>query len=679
MSNTNDAPETRGETEQPPQLRPVICEGHTAEMVLDLLERQKKSPSEVTPHDIVVASGRGDIVELMLARGYDKDALNDEGCTLLQSAALMGHLSVVETLLGNGADCSLRCRLGDMAALDQAAANGNLDIVKLLIDHGADVNAAGGLDGNTPLIRAAISGEAEIISLLCLKGAHADTQNARGLTPLILAVTLGHAAATQALLAAGANVSFRGYSDGTSALDLASSCEELFGILRAIIEHGADVNDTGTTGNIALHYATAAGNVDAIQLLCLHGADVDKLDDQGRSPLNIAAAKSNPLATTRALLVAGADVNVRRGVDQISALDMAALAGRVDVARALISHGADVNAPGAGGSTALHTAANGDSAEVVALLCLEGADVDKLDDQPCTPLQLAASRGHASAARALLAGGADATLRGDGGFAMSALDYAAHGGHVDIVVAILETGANVNAGGGRLTALHFAALSIPGNGAAIDALIGAGANVEAEVESEGSNGYTPLTPLSLAAGSGNVPTTFSLLKHGANLHSRNERGETPLHHAASSAGNLGTAEVVDLLLRRGADENISSKLGSTAEDAVGCRVQEQDRVGEEFERVRILLANAPADRAWRRRGFLVMCRAHHPGGRVKLRQENASNDGGIAKITRRHAKLLGAEANWAGVVRMLMGAGVDPISLMGDGANIIFEKIVGYV
>ena len=36
---------------------------------------------------------------------------------------------------------------------------------------------------------------------------------------------------------------------------------------------------------------------------------------------------------------------------------------------------------------------------------------------------------------------------------------------------------------------------------------------------------------------------------------------------------------------------------------------EENRLTEDADRVRKLCANAPADRAWRRRGYLVLCRA----------------------------------------------------------------------
>ena len=39
----------------------------------------------------------------------------------------------------------------------------------------------------------------------------------------------------------------------------------------------------------------------------------------------------------------------------------------------------------------------------------------------------------------------------------------------------------------------------------------------------------------------------------------------------------------------------------------------------------------------------------------------------------------GAEAAWAGVASMLVGAGADPVSQMGDGADIIFKTVAGYL
>lgn len=77
--------------------------------------------------------------------------------------------------------------------------------------------------------------------------------------------------------------------------------------------------------------------------------------------------------------------------------------------------------------------------------------------------------------------------------------------------------------------------------------------------------------------------------------------------------------MVDLLLRWGADEMIVKKTGNTDLDVLGIRVEEHNSLAGDAERVRELLASAPIDRAWRRRGYLVLCRSHPDG--VKPSQE----------------------------------------------------------
>ena len=147
--------------------------------------------------------------------------------------------------------------------------------------------------------------------------------------------------------------------------------------------------------------------------------------------------------------------------------------------------------------------------------------------------------------------------------------------------------------------------------------------------------------------------------------------------------------MVDLLLRSGADETITDEEGETPTDAIGQwfgEDEDEDPLVEEIERVRRLLANAPADRAWRRRGYLVLCRAHPD--RVQLGQESSSENGGVARRTRRRAKLAKAEGSrdsetaggataarkkscmqWAGVV----------VNVLGIHEEGVFRTIVGFL
>lgn len=63
-------------------------------------------------------------------------------------------------------------------------------------------------------------------------------------------------------------------------------------------------------------------------------------------------------------------------------------------------------------------------------------------------------------------------------------------------------------------------------------------------------------------------------------------------------------------MRFGADETtVVDGIGKTTLDYL--REQEHNRTECRLERMLKLLVYAPAGRAWRRRGFLVMYRAHH--------------------------------------------------------------------
>jgi ankyrin repeat protein len=86
----------------------------------------------------------------------------------------------------------------------------------------------------------------------------------------------------------------------------------------------------------------------------------------------------------------GADVNEPDG----SPVMMAALGNRVDIARALISSGADVNRVSAfpvAGTTALHLASSIDQGDdrMVKLLLAAGARVDLRNQEGLTPLEVA--------------------------------------------------------------------------------------------------------------------------------------------------------------------------------------------------------------------------------------------------------------------------------------------------
>ena len=87
-----------------------------------------------------------------------------------------------------------------------------------------------------------------------------------------------------------------------------------------------------------------------------------------------AAALMGDLAATQQHIQAGSDLNAREATMGSTPLITAAVFGRTEVAKALIEAGADVNLKNGEGSTALHSAAFLCRKEIVEMLLANGAD-----------------------------------------------------------------------------------------------------------------------------------------------------------------------------------------------------------------------------------------------------------------------------------------------------------------
>ena len=152
--------------------------------------------------------------------------------------------------------------------------------------------------------------------------------------------------------------------------------------------------------------------------LLARGFDANTRDPQGLHPLILAIRQPSPAVLERLLGAPGLQVEARNRNDE-SALMLAALAGKTDVCRRLISLDADVNKPG---WTPLHYAASGGHAEIVQLLLEHAAYIDAQSPNQSTPLMMAAMYGNTRTLSVLLEAGADASLKNQKG--MTALDFA---------------------------------------------------------------------------------------------------------------------------------------------------------------------------------------------------------------------------------------------------------------
>jgi len=474
-------------------------------------------------------------------------------------------------------------RMPPPESLYEAARQGTAAQVADFLNKGANVNESS--DGWTALHSAAYRGDEAMLNLLLARGAKVnartaklrsarftpDTYESPLKTPLFAAAAGGHAKIAEILLAHGADVKVRG-DGGDTALHRAAAEGETE-VARVMLGHSADPNARTETGETPLQWAAQrdgtghyslydasvlpdprrgvmVDNTSVIKLLLREGADVNARDNEGWTPLLLAAAGGHT-AVAVALLAAGADTRARdnRGW---TALHWAATRQDTKLATLLLAAGADTRARlvqqyvhwggvmhrafGAPGQGVLHLAAASGNLDLVKLLIGRGVGPDIRDDAGVTPLAEACRTGQVRVARFLLEHGADAKAKdGDG---WTPLHYSAHWANTGIMKLLLARGVPVNV---RTTRPK-----------------------EAMWGGVWDRFPAGVTALHIAATCMTTDPARELIERGADVNARDSKGWTPLLSAAHS----DTRSAGKLLLEHGADPSIVSREGKTAEDFV---------------------------------------------------------------------------------------------------------------
>eukprot|EP00752_Nemacystus_decipiens_P007867 g7028.t1 len=450
---------------------------------------------------------------------------------------------------------------------------------------------------------------------------------------------------------------------------------------------------------VPLEHAAADGNVDLFTRLMDAGASrkAGWRGCHGRTLL-AAAAYGRSETIVRVLLSAGAkrEVNVECGLFNASPLYVAALRGAEGVSRMLVAAGADPNVRGgtrtplqgaaAGGhhgivalllskgalpnvktnftrESALHVAAKFGHGQCVSELLLSGVDKNWCDRDRRTPLHLAAQDNHVGVVEQLLAVGAqvDARERLD---CCSSLDLAAGKGHVRVVRALLQHGSSVSSSGhDGYTALHRAADvdgPICNNGDVIRVLLEAGADIEARMSDDG---YAALH-LAACRRIASIGTIHALLAGGAQVSARDVHGDSPLHYACSNS----CVDAVELLLRWGADEKLVNDSGHKPVDDVGQWRGNDVKRRADDQRIRHMLARAPAFWVWRRRGWLVLARTRPDKVRLVVNNSCSSSSSSSGDSSTKASKA-GKPSMFD--LQRLVG------SVVGLGVEDVFRVVVG--
>lgn len=281
-----------------------------------------------TPVHVACINASGPMVERLLRAGADPNAAAVNGETVLMACARTGSAAAVKALLASGARVNDKELRHDQTALMWAASEGHADVVRLLIAARADVNARSRTYSQTVVNEQTQRTGREELNYDIERG---------GSTALLFTARTGDVESARALLDAGANPNDT-LPDGTSAIVLAAYSGRT-GVGQLLLDRGADPNAFGT-GYTALHAAILKSDVELVKALLAHGADP-----------NVRMTKGTPMRRETT------DFNLPQTLIGTPPYLLAARFLEPDIVRALGTGGGDVKATMPNGTTALMLAA----------------------------------------------------------------------------------------------------------------------------------------------------------------------------------------------------------------------------------------------------------------------------------------------------------------------------------
>jgi len=232
-----------------------------------------------------------------------------------------------------------------------------------------------------------------------------------------------------------------------------------------------------------------------IRALLDQGADLEKKDDTGRSPLTLMV-----------------------------------ISGNADMVRLLLQYGSNINSIDDRGYTALHYAVETGQFNLAEMLILEGAETNSINNAEETPVYLALKNNDIQMTELLIRNGGE-------------LDF------IPMIEPVMEDYLRSRVSiRNKLYGLDFLDRTelmeavFAGDFRTAEDLIYRGADVNEQNE-------TGLTALMMSAGLGDIYTTRLLLKNGADRHIKDQDGLEALSYAMLKPGRL----VVEELLKRGGE------------------------------------------------------------------------------------------------------------------------------
>ncbi|RYP64442.1 hypothetical protein DL771_008746 [Monosporascus sp. 5C6A] len=308
------------------------------------------------------ANGRLAVLKLLVEKGAQLEARDNDNKTPLMIAAQNGHEAMAKLLVEKGAQLEAKNNNG-WTPLMFAAGQGHEAMAKLLVKKSAQLEAKSN-NNKTPLIVAAQYGQKAVAKLLVEKGAQLEAKDKDGWTPLMFATWQGHEVMAKLLVEKGAQLEAKNKYDWTPLMVAVQYGQEA--VAKLLVEKGAQLKAKNNNGWTPLMFAPWQGHEAVAKLLVEKGAQLEAKDSNNKTPLIVAVQY-----------------------------------GQEAVAKLLVKKGAQLKAKNNNGKTPLMVAIQNGHEAVARLLVKKGAQIEAKNNNGKTPLMVAVQNGHEAVAKLL--------------------------------------------------------------------------------------------------------------------------------------------------------------------------------------------------------------------------------------------------------------------------------------
>lgn len=496
-----------------------------------------KNASGDSPLNLALSLGYQELVPLLISGGADVNARNGQDMTLLHQAIVREDSETAIFLLNQGAD--MNALTAEQESPLQLAIHCRLpNVVDALCSKGVSLSAPNN-KGDCPLWSALESGQEEIGTVLVKHGVDTDcwSTGPEGCLQTLLhrAIDENNETAAIFLIKNGCDLDSprqpgpngEGGDEAKEKQSPLHLCCQwgLTRVLQALIDHGANVNSIDWENKTPLHVAIQNQHEEIISILLYHPSiDLRIRDKHGNTAFAAALTIRNHKAAQNILerMPNAAEQMDNRGRNF---LHIAIMKDDLESVLFLLAIQVDVNSRvhDVSQSTPLHLAAASENEMLIRNLILAGARLNDRDATQKTALHIAAEKGRLGAVSALIQNHADFdALDSEGN---NALHIAVREGHVGIVRELLtECGINAET------------INLKGRNP-LHELCRCGRDQSAAAICELFFESMPKYPINLPDAQGNTPLLLAymrgqaalckvLVKHGACLGAENKDGIT---------------------------------------------------------------------------------------------------------------------------------------------------------